>query len=99
MTSTKYKSHNRYSDLVAYGHVSNRMTLDRRINAGLFPPGSEVGENTRDWSGEDLTEYDERVAAGLATTPNPVWLERNIARKERVAARRSAKRANTRQVA
>jgi predicted DNA-binding transcriptional regulator AlpA len=70
----------RFRDLVESGRVNNRMTLHRRIDAGLCPPPVDLGPNTVAWTDQDLAEYDERVKAGT-TEPNPAWLERAAKRK------------------
>jgi hypothetical protein len=54
----------RFHDLVARGYVNNRMTLKRRIDAGLIPRPVDLGPNTRAWTDEQLAEIDARIAAG-----------------------------------
>jgi hypothetical protein len=80
---------NRYSFLVEAGYVNNRMTLQRRVNAGTFPPPYDLGENTRVWTDTDLEEVDRRIREGIAD-PNPEWLARLTERKARKAARKTS---------
>lgn len=53
----------RFSDLVASGRFSNRMTLHRHIKLGLFPPGTPLGPNTRAWPDEEVALYDSALRA------------------------------------
>jgi hypothetical protein len=81
MSRPKYS---RFSALEAEGLINNRMTLQRRIDAGTFPPPVDLGPNTVAWLDTDLEEVDRRVKDGT-TKPNPEWLARAERRKARRA--------------
>jgi hypothetical protein len=76
----------RFPDLVQAGYVNNRMTLQRWMDRGIFPPPCDLGPNSVAWADEDLAEYSERARAGV-TEPNLTWLGRLAKRKARMAAR------------
>jgi hypothetical protein len=59
------------------------------VEQGIFPPPYDIAANSVAWADEDIAERDERVKAGLATTPNPKWLARNAERKARKAAQQT----------
>jgi len=49
--------------LQEHGYVRNRTTLKRWTDAGIFPKGVKRGPNTRNWTSEELAEYDRQQAA------------------------------------
>lgn len=57
-------TYHRFPELVARGYVKNRMTLKRRIDAGVFPPPCHLGPNSVAWTDEQLAGVDARIAAG-----------------------------------
>ena len=90
MQVTTMPKFSRFPDLVEAGYVNNRMTLQRWIERGIFPPPVDLGPNTIAWAVEDLTEYDDRVRAGVST-PNPNWLAKLAERRTRLASRGSGR--------
>ena len=79
----------RYHFLEATGRIPNRVTANRWIERGTFPPPYDLGPNSRAWSDEDIAEFDERARKGI-TEPNPKWLARLAERKASQAQRDQA---------
>lgn len=63
LTPEQLPKYVRFSDLVAMGLVTNRVTLHMWIKERNFPPGRLLGVNTRVWRLED-------VEAWIATMPS-----------------------------
>ena len=78
-------TYRRLPDLIAAGYFRNRVTCERWIERGIFPPPVKIGPNTNAWSNDDLEEFDQRVRAGI-TGPHSGWLARAAERKARNAA-------------
>jgi predicted DNA-binding transcriptional regulator AlpA len=47
----------RFNDLKARGIVRNWTTLLRWIRRGEFPPGRQLGPNTRVWDSKSIEEF------------------------------------------
>lgn len=47
----------KFKDLKALGIVNNWTTLQRWIDAGHFPSGIKLGENTRAWTEQSVAEW------------------------------------------
>ena len=45
------------------GYFNNRVTCERWIERGIFPPPVSLGPNTNGWAIEDLHEFDQRIRA------------------------------------
>jgi predicted DNA-binding transcriptional regulator AlpA len=58
----------RFADLKARGLVNNRTTLARWIRDYNFPPGTNIGPNTRAWTDEEIETYE--AARTAAEAPN-----------------------------
>lgn len=53
----------RYSDLESRGRYTNRMTLSRHIELGLFPRPVLLGPNSNGWPEDEVELYDEALKA------------------------------------
>jgi hypothetical protein len=60
----------RYLDLEAAGLFNSRMTLDRAIRRGDFPPGRVMG-NARFWTRPEIVEALSRLNSAKLAVRNP----------------------------
>jgi hypothetical protein len=60
MTPQKYV---RFSNLRDWGIVNNWTTLRRWIKAGRFPPGRMIDPNSRAWTAQEVTEFQQQLDA------------------------------------